>query len=228
MEAPCIEAQDLWNQWFTQSSIELRNEIFEVYFPWCRRVASSLFVKYHHELIEWRDFVHSASEAMLLSIDLYERERNVPFEAFAYKRLKGEVLKSLHLYTKDKHLSSEEKNRRLVSERVHIDTEDDDSFKMIVDAAIGLAFGFFLEAGIIDQSDGESVPHQAYESHRISKKLIKLVEELDDRKRFIVKAHYFQQLSFAEIAEVMGVSKARISQIHAAAIKKLKQNFVSD
>lgn len=225
MEAPVIAVDELWNRWFARSNIVDRNALFEYYFPWCRRIASSLYLKYHHELLEWRDFVHSASEAMLTSIELYQNNRNVPFEAYAYKRLKGEILKSIRSYTKDKQLSAADKNQQLMNERMNVDADEDDPFKVIVDAAIGLAFGFFLEAGIIEHTENKDSPQNVYETSRISNKLIDLVEKLDENKRFVVKAHYYQQLSFSEIADVLDVSKARVSQVHSGAIKELKIMF---
>lgn len=49
------------------------------------------------------------------------------------------------------------------------------------------------------------------------------VAELPEREREIVRMRYFQGMPSKAIAEIMGLSEARISQLHARATTRLKQ-----
>jgi RNA polymerase sigma factor (sigma-70 family) len=47
---------------------------------------------------------------------------------------------------------------------------------------------------------------------------------LTDREQEVVRHHYIDDLSFIEIAEIYGVTKQAISQCHARAIKRLRED----
>jgi RNA polymerase sigma factor for flagellar operon FliA len=53
--------------------------------------------------------------------------------------------------------------------------------------------------------------------------LQKAVEQLPERERHIVSAHYFHGVKFKELGAELGVSEPRISQLHSRAISRLKQ-----
>jgi len=52
--------------------------------------------------------------------------------------------------------------------------------------------------------------------------LASAVAELPERERYIVRAHYFEGVQFKTIAQVLGVSEPRISQLHARAVGRLR------
>jgi len=59
---------------------------------------------------------------------------------------------------------------------------------------------------------------QAFDRHA----LLAALETLPERERRIVKMHYFHGTQFKTIAQEMGVSEPRISQLHARAVSLLR------
>jgi RNA polymerase sigma factor (sigma-70 family) len=53
-------------------------------------------------------------------------------------------------------------------------------------------------------------------------RLADAISGLPEREKLVVTLYYYEELTMAEIAEVLGVSPSRISQIHARAIQRLK------
>ena len=53
----------------------------------------------------------------------------------------------------------------------------------------------------------------------------KILTEFSEREQIIIQLHYFEELDFSEIAQVMGVSLARVSQIHTVLIKKIRERL---
>jgi RNA polymerase sigma factor for flagellar operon FliA len=51
------------------------------------------------------------------------------------------------------------------------------------------------------------------------------VEKLPERERDIVVRHYFGQSEFQAIAQDLGVTKGRISQLHAQALARIRQGL---
>jgi RNA polymerase sigma factor FliA len=43
------------------------------------------------------------------------------------------------------------------------------------------------------------------------------------RERDVLQAHYYEQREFQDIAAVMGISKGRVSQLHARALAQIRE-----
>ncbi len=217
----------LWQRWSAEGELSVRNKIFEYYFPWCRKICSGLFLTYRHELMDWNDFVHVASLKLISLIEDYDHTREVPFEAFAYSSLKGAVINEIKIFCKD----YEKKNVNLVSdyrtERLPSIEDDADAFTTIVDTAIGLAFGMFLELGILESLGEKESPQYYYENENTRSEIIALVDSLSENEKFVIKGHYFQHLRFHELADIMNLSSVRISQIHKSGMKNLRKLYES-
>lgn len=60
------------------------------------------------------------------------------------------------------------------------------------------------------------------ERQEMAEHLLTHLQGLPERTQYILTAHYFEGRRFAEIGEELGVTEARISQIHKAALLKLR------
>jgi len=56
----------------------------------------------------------------------------------------------------------------------------------------------------------------------VKKTMSEAIEELPEKMRFILSLYYYEDLNFREIAEIMQVTESRVSQIHAAAVLRLR------
>jgi RNA polymerase sigma factor for flagellar operon FliA len=57
--------------------------------------------------------------------------------------------------------------------------------------------------------------------------LANAVARLPERERYIIAAHYFEGVQFKAIAQTLGVSEPRISQLHARAVQRLREALAS-
>lgn len=212
----------LWKEWLDKRSLDVRNQLFEHYFPWCREVASGLFKRYNHYLLEWQDYVSLTSMATLKCIETFDATVGVPFEGYAYPRIRGNILNELSRNVKanDVHAHVSYPPSQIADEAK---SSENDSLTTIVDLAIDTAFSILLGIGCLEPIP----PDQYYETEQTAFILATLADQLDDRERFVVKSYYFQQFSFKEIAIIMDVSPARISQIHKRAISQLREVYES-
>lgn len=46
--------------------------------------------------------------------------------------------------------------------------------------------------------------------------------DLDERDRLVVTLHYFEGLPFKKVAEILGITESRVSQLHMRALSRLK------
>lgn len=78
---------------------------------------------------------------------------------------------------------------------------------------------------LVEPEDGADRRPNAYESlawRQLNASLAREIGKLPERERVIVRQHYEFGVSFAHIAQLLGLSKGRVSQLHAGALGKLR------
>lgn len=68
-------------------------------------------------------------------------------------------------------------------------------------------------------------PGEALIHSDTKRELIERIKALNENEQLVIQLSYFEELSLTDIGKVLDLSTSRISQIHAKAIKKLKQGF---
>lgn len=71
----------------------------------------------------------------------------------------------------------------------------------------------------IEPSEG---PHARLEREEMRHLLARAITELSDRERHILALYYEEELTLAEIGEVIGVGESRVSQLRSQAIARLR------
>jgi len=77
--------------------------------------------------------------------------------------------------------------------------------------------------GSADQpADDDLSPYSICYKKEIRERLRNSVDQLSDRERQILALYYQEELTMKEIGIVLGVGEARVSQIHSAAVRKVR------
>ena len=79
---------------------------------------------------------------------------------------------------------------------------------------------------IVNESDKDS-PETGLLYEELKGKLIEAIDHLNEKERLIVSLYYYENLKLREIAEVLSITESRVSQIHSAAIIKMKHKLVN-
>lgn len=217
----------LWAEWLCHRSPASRNALAAQYYPWLHQVAGRLYRQFRYALADFSDYVNLGAMGLISAIEHYKPGMNVPFEAYAYHRVRGAILNGLVSYSSEIAKSAEgcAGGEAFMSELAR-EGEDADPLITVVDAAIGLAFGRFLELGVLNAEDVQD-PQWIYQKERESLDAWALVEKLPERERFVVTEHYRRLRAFKEIAVDLGVSTPRVSQLHYQALKRLRTIYES-
>lgn len=77
-----------------------------------------------------------------------------------------------------------------------------------------------LYESIADLSQADPVDRAS--RHELTQLIVKRLQQLPEMQRKVLALYYFEDLRLREIAEVMGVTEARICQVHAQAILAIK------
>ncbi len=71
----------------------------------------------------------------------------------------------------------------------------------------------------------EEDPLAACLRSEMKQSLTQAIQKLPERERFVLSLYYSEERSLKEIAEVLGVVESRVSQIHSAAVAKLRASL---
>lgn len=214
----------LWQKWKTGGDLRDRNSLFLHYGTWVKKVAGKLYSRYRTPQTEWVDFVQLASLALLGAIARFDPDKGVKFESYAYPRIKGEIINGIECFFKDKNRVNHENYALRLLARFPELKPSDDPLDTIIELAVGLAFGHFLESGVVDLLP-EIDPFDSYSQSMIGTQLWSLVDQLPEKQRMIMVAHYRHHVDFVDIASAMKLTRARVSQLHSQAINALRELY---
>lgn len=182
------------------------------------------------------DFDQLAFFGLLQAIDRYDPSSGCTFKTFAQYRISGAiadgVLRSSEKASVYSSVRRAERDRlnSLASKPELL--EPGKSVESLRDLVINLAVSVLVESVTRETIEGveDQVVPNAYESLRFNQICRILVESIDtmpEKQKQVVNRHYFEDMSFTLIAEIMRLTKGRISQIHSMAIAYLRRRLKS-
>lgn len=223
---PRVEAS-LWRRFRFERELRCREQIFTRY----RLLARALAVKHLRARprngVEQGDMEQFAYEGLLHAIDRFDPLRGIPFGAYARRRIIGSIADGTAQMTEmDAQYSY---RRRVEQERARALVaagEPADPLRALADLATGLAIGLMLEGtSLIEPSNGADHRPNAYESlawRELQALITREIGQLPERESVIIRQHYENGVSFTHIAQLLGLSKGRVSQLHTSAIARLR------
>lgn len=219
----------MWRAHLDSPSAETRSGLFMRYMAFARRAAHDEWHRTGGNGFEREDFEQLANEGLLQAIDRFDATRKARFESYARHRIRGCILNGL---AKASEASSQFTYRkRLERERLRsLRTEADLSLpalERLTDLAVMVALGALLEAQAeVDADRIASEAPTAFETlawNQLCGEVDKRLAQLPDNEAFVLDGHYRHGLQFQQIAGLLGVSKGRVSQLHAQALAKLRR-----
>jgi RNA polymerase sigma factor for flagellar operon FliA len=231
-------------------ALEIRDQLVMQHVPLVRVVAQRLAQRLPSQ-VEMSDLVSVGVIGLIDAATRYQPALGVPFDAFARRRVRGAMLDSLREL--DWAPRSLRRLRRDVDTTIarlrhELGTEPGD-------AAIAEAMGLSLDAYnkvleqlrtldivavrpldapgddgarlldlCVDQSEGVVA---RLERKELVAELARALQQLPERERQILALSYEQELTLAEIGQVIGVSESRVCQLRSQAIARLRSSLTT-
>jgi RNA polymerase sigma factor for flagellar operon FliA len=233
---PLIGEAQLWENWRLEQDVKCREQLVLHYLPYARVVAASYFGRRFNDEIEFVDYLQLASVGLLESIDRFDPSVGVQFKTFAARRMQGAILNGIEKITEKqqqiafrKQIQVDRRESLKHDEKTAKKPADkpEQLFKYLADVGIGLALAYLLDGtGMIDAPEEAIDQNQHYkqiELKQLQQRIRGLVNDLSPQERTIVRYYYLQEMPFSEIAEMLGLTKGRIAQIHRQALDRLRE-----
>ena len=195
------------------------------------------------------DIVQEGLLVLLNAVDKFDPSQNVKFETYVSKRLRGMILdlarkqdwlprqvrqKATQLNRAVDELSiklGRDPESNEVADYLGLTREQYDalvsetavtglvSFEAVLDAC-----GSAAEKSLAQEERMDS-PQEDFENREFHRVLAQNISSLRENEQIVLSLYYEKELNMKEIAQVMGVSAARVSQIHSRALQRLREKM---
>jgi RNA polymerase sigma factor for flagellar operon FliA len=177
----------------------------------------------------------------------YRPSLGVPFDAFARCRIHGAMLDALRdldwaprslrklqrqvdqaIATLRHSLGREPESAEIAHALGVSETEYDRTLDQLRAADLAVVRRVDHEDGrnLLEVAVGpEDEPHARLERRELQTMLAKSLGELPERERHVLALYFEQELTLAEIGEVIGVSESRVSQLRTQALSRLRSHM---
>jgi len=196
------------------------------------------------------DIVSEGILTLLSAIDKFDPEKGIKFETYVSKRIRGMVIdlarkqdwlprnirqRAREIDTAVSSLANE-LGRFPTDHEVasHLGIPTDKYQKEAARVALSntLSLDALMDARDLDgyrfevsTEDPTVQPETVLEDQELQQTLAQGVASLQENEQIVLSLYYEKNLHMKEIAQVMGVSEPRISQIHSRAIQKLREHM---
>ncbi|MBI2817067.1 MAG: FliA/WhiG family RNA polymerase sigma factor [Acidobacteria bacterium] len=225
------------------SSVQQIQDVVAKSLPAVKFLASRLAARVP-AAVEFDDLVQAGLVGLLQCADRFDPQRGVKFQTYANRRVQGAMLD--YLRSLDWAPRSVRAKRRKLDQAVHTSEQrlGSNATQEDVAAEIGISIqeleqwtdGAAVPQAAVASDEASSAtleavadpadsPEDILEKRQMRYLLIQAIEALPHDERMVLSLYYYEQLTMQEIADVMGVRQARISQIHTQAISRLRNRI---
>jgi RNA polymerase sigma factor for flagellar operon FliA len=204
--------------------------------------------------IEIDDLVSAGVLGLMDAAEKFEQNRGLQFSTYARQRINGAMLdylrdldwapRSIRRKSRDMKSAVDKVERELgrpASDEeiaVEMNISLNQYYKLTGDLK-GAVVGSFESA--VDRADNgssesidmidlvadpmENSPYHQFERTELREQLAAAIDKLSEKQRLVMSLYYYEELSMLEIASILNVNESRISQIHSAAVKILRNKL---
>lgn len=238
-----LTVDEAWSRFRDEKDGPAREWLVVHYAPLVKFVAGRLSAGLPSR-VETNDLVSAGMVGLVQAVDRFVPIDGVKFESYAVPRIRGAMLDSLRaldwvprsVRARSRQIESAiaelqgELGRPATDEeiaaRLAITPEElSDWLADVATSAIGPLDHVALDSHPLpDGSDFQRAtnPDLAIESRELRRAMREAIRALPERERTTLLLYYEENLTFAQIGEVLDVTESRVSQIHAKAVLQMR------
>jgi RNA polymerase sigma factor for flagellar operon FliA len=193
--------------------------------------------------VELNELVSVGVLGLIEAANRYQPSLGVPFDAFARRRIHGAMLDSLRgldwvprslrklqrevdgTITALRHRLGREPEAAEIAEAMGVPADQYDA-KLdelrLADVAVVQSGSGDDSGGLLEVAIDDDGPYTQLERSELRARLAQALTELPERERQILALSYQEELTLAEIGQVIGVGESRVSQLRTQAVARLR------
>ena len=204
-----MSTAQLWMQYKSEATPDVKRQIILNYTNLVHYVIhNSKFIS--NKLFDDRDYFQFGIEGLSEAIDRFDPEYGTKFETYAIQRIRGKIIDEL------RKVQSKLKAYTSTDEEIYYST-------LSLNSSIDEDSNCQLYEVISDETE---TPRETTEKNESKELLLEAIKQLDEKERLIITLYYYENLNYAEIAKVIGVTVSRVSQVHSKIMETLKKKLI--
>jgi RNA polymerase sigma factor FliA len=234
--------KELWESYKQTKNTAIRNDIAKLYINLVRYVVEKVY--FASTLASKDDLFNIGAMGLLEEVEKYDTGRDIKFVTYAYFRIYGSIMDYLRnadwapRSVKEKSSKLERAYKSLMEKGISDPTDEQTASEMGLDITSyyklidGLHVNRVYSMEEFFTSDGAGTPagyDQTSDESEQKEMLAEIIDTfLNQRERNVLALYYYEGFTLKEISATMDLTEARISQIHAQAIAKIKAKLTVD
>ena len=239
---------DLWGSYHGSPTRDARDRLILHYSPLVKYVAGRVAVGLPQN-VEQSDLVSYGIFGLIDAIEKFDPARGFKFETYAIARIKGAILDELRSIdwvprsVRAKGRAVERAFSKLEARLKRSPTEAELAAELdMSDTQLQAILGQLSLTGVAaldemlgDRGDsttlGDTIPDRGdgpgalLERSELRGQLAEAIERMPEREKVVLTLYYFENLTLAQIGEVLGVTESRVSQIHTKSVLQLRSRL---
>ncbi len=237
------EEKELWVKLKKTGSESIKRQIAEMHLNLVRFVVEK--VSYNSAVINKADLVNVGVIGLMKAIEKFDIAKNTKFSTYAYMKIYGSIMDYIRetdwtpRSVRDKLGKLEEAYMRLTARGIYNphDSQVASELGMTMDDYYRFIDGLHVNQvmsleELANFEDSETASRDKMfgkkEKQELKEMVASIIDKcLDEKEKVIISLYYYEELTLKEIAGIMKFTEARISQIHAKAITKIKAHIAA-
>lgn len=227
------EFPELWSSYFGQPDSFIRNKLVEHYMPLAKSLAAHYFKSRVGGQADYNDYLHHAVIGLIQAIEKYKPNHNAKFTTYASYRIKGQILNSLTDFSEKNSqiFYAAKRKKELLNSLASMDADDKtikSELNEITSFTLNLTYSLFISDSLNNDEQEQTQDLNAYTNYEIQdivRTIKKLLELVPHKQKLVLEYYYYYELNYSDIADILGITKGRVSQLHMEAIHSLKSLY---
>jgi len=237
--------EQAWSEFARTGDIEAKNTLLTHYLYLVKNIVARMMPAYKSHN-DYDDLFSCGVIGLMDAIDKFDIHREVKFETYAVRRIRGEILDSMRrqdwapssLRRKINALGKatselELKLCREPSEKELADYMDMDTAELrkLIDRSHMfnvVHFEDLLLTGSAERKLSHREDHSTVaqvERIELRDALASIIDALPYTDRTVIALYYYKELTFKEISKILNVSESWVSQIHSRTLARMRDTF---
>jgi len=220
-----------------------KEKLVQHYAPQIRFIALRMKAKLPKN-IDLGELISAGSLGLIESLKKYKAELGIRFETYSENRVRGAMLDELRrldwfprsLRQRVRQLDGvvwqlEQENGRSpsveeIQERTGFSEKDINQGLEALQSQLAIPLDS-IEDVLASEPDRENEPFHGTAVKELTERVASLIDRLTDREKLVLSLYYAEELNMREVADVLGITEGRVSQLHSQAITRLRREFIN-
>jgi RNA polymerase sigma factor for flagellar operon FliA len=231
-------------------SVERKNPRVEAGLPFVEALARRMAATMPHS-IDLSDLVQDGVIGLIDAAERFDEARGIKFETFAERRIRGAMIDALRKDAWPRGVRRVRRELEAAREKLRVTLGHEPSLadlaqeigadekrlgKTIVrintiESTSPLSCGDSVDEAqlpaVLVPAEPER-PDHAYEKTEVRDRVRGAIEALPPRERRVISLYYYGEVTMKEIGAELGVNESRVSQLHARALRRLREALGTD